>query len=1108
MKKLLMVLPMVLLAFTLAVAQRTITGTVTDDQGTPLIGASVLVKGTTSGTVTDVEGAYSLNVPKDRNTLVYSYTGYSTLEVELGASNVLDVTLQEGVTLETAVVTALGVERQEKAIGYAVQEVGGGELEETNAVSFIDALSGKAAGVQVTQASGAAGAASRVVLRGQTSFNGNNEALIVVDGVRLDNSENHTERSLGGVANSNRGMDLNPNDIESVTVLKGAAASALYGVEGARGVVLITTKKGASGKGIKIDFTTRYTLSEVNKLPEFQDQYVQGISGEWLGPETGWPLSFGPRADTLFWDGSDYQYDKNGRIVGQSDPSAQTPFKAYDNAGDLYQTGRMWTNNLSFSGGNDVSNYRFSFGRTDQTGIVPKNTYERTNVGLAAGARLLDNKLDISGSVNYVKTAGRRIQQGSNTSGLNLGLFRTPISFDNSNGTSDPADSPEAYVFPNNRQRNFRGGGGYDNPYWLINLNPFFDNVNRMYGSFRAAYTVDQWLTFSGTFGTDFYTDNRTQEFEVGSRNVPAGQVIEDQWNYFHTDIYLNVLGNGNLTDDLTLSYNLGTNLWNKRNKNNYIQGDGLNFFGYRELSNAQSISSLIDNFNERNFSLFGSLDLGYRSFLYVTLTGRNDWLSTLVAPSKAFNAGDISVFYPSASLSLVFSELIDSRALSFGKARVSYGQVGGGAPAAYLTDTYYTVPNTTGTINSLNDGWTNGILFPYKGIGGFTYNALQGNANLTPSTTTDIEFGLDLRFLNNKLRLDASYYTRESKDQIIPINVANTTGFQRSVFNSGLLNTKGGEVILGITPVKTPDFSWDLNFNFSKWKTTVEALPEGVPNQYLDGFTGTSIYNIAPDKENGIVYEYGQLYGGAFQHANTPDGRSFDASLPYNPNGALIIDDSGSPDPNADDYNTNYGYPLVDPNQRVIGNPNPDFLLGINNTLHFKGLSLSFLFDIKQGGDIWNGTKGAMVYFGTSKLTEDRDPLNADGYSDYANATNVFEGIKASDGSANDIRTPLDENWYTGNGGGFGAVAEHFIEDGSFARLRYASLSYNFGDMINGLSDLTVTFTGRNLVLITDYTGVDPETSLVGSSSNGQGLEYFQMPGTRSYALGLNVKF
>ena len=1096
MKKLSLVLGLMLFCIGTILAQ-TVSGSITDSKGEPLLGASILVKGTSVGTVTDLDGNFSLNVPPEGKVLVVSYTGFTSQEIEIGSQTTFSITLDEGVTLTEAVVTALGVERSEKALGYAVQEVGGDQLNETNSVSFIDALSGKAAGVNITQASGAAGAASRIVLRGQTSFNGNNEALIVVDGVRLDNSENHSERSLAGVANSNRGMDINPNDIASVTVLKGAAASALYGVEGARGVVLITTKKGESGQGIKVDFQTRYTISEVNKLPEFQNRFVQGIGGSWLGPETGFLASWGPLADTLAWDGSDYAYDNNGRIVSQNDPSAQTPFEPYDNVDDLYQRGRMWTNNLSFSGGNDYANYRFSFGHTDQDGIVPKNTYERTNVGLAAGAKLLDDKLEISGSVNYVKTQGRRIQQGSNTSGLNLGLFRTPISFDNSNGLDNPADNPDAYVFPDNSQRNYRGGGGYDNPYWLVNLNPFFDNVNRMYGSVRASYEVDPWLVFSGTFGTDFYTDNRTQEFEIGSRTLPAGRVVEDQWNYFHTDVYLNVLGSGNLSEDFTLSYNLGTNLWNKRNKNNYIQGDGLNFFGFRELSNTQSINSFIDNFDERNFSVFGSVDFGFRNFVYLTLTGRNDWLSTLIAPTKEFNASDISVFYPSASFSLVFSELVDVDVLSFGKLRASYGQVGGGAPSSYLTGTYFTVPNTTGSINSLNDGWTNGILFPYQGLGGFTYNALNGNANLTPSTTTDIELGLDLRFLDGKIRLDASYYTRESTEQIIPINVANTTGFQRSVFNSGELATVGAEVVLGLTPVSTPDFNWDLNFNFSTWKTTVEALPEGVPNQYLDGFTGTGVYNIAPDEENGIVYEYGQILGGAFQRVNTDNG-TFDPSLPFNPDGALVIDDSGTPA-----TNSNYGYPLVDPNLRVLGNPNPDFLLGINNTLSYKNLSLSFLFDIKQGGDIWNGTKGAITFFGMSKLTEDRDASG-----DRENTTNVFEGVKASDGSTNDIKAPLDENWYLGNGGGFGSVAEHFVEDASFARLRYVSLSYNFGSLISSMSDLTLTFTGRNLLLITDYSGVDPETSLVGSSSNGQGLEYFQMPGVKSYAVGLNVKF
>lgn len=1114
---------MVLFAIGATIAQRTITGTVTDQSGAPLIGASVLVKGTTIGTITDVDGQYSLSIPETANTLVFSYTGYQAQERQIGPSDIIDVTMQEGVVLQEAVVTALGVRRDEKALGFAVQQVDGQELEETRAISVIDALSGKAAGVQVTQASGAAGAGSRLIVRGQTSFNGNNEALMIVDGIRIDNSEFNSENGTFGVANSNRGIDLNPSDIESISVLKGAAATALYGVEGARGVILITTKKGAAKEGIGVDFSTNYMLSEFNKMPEIQKSYSQGGAGIWTGPDGSNPwwggfgraLSWGARIDTLAWDGSDYRYDKNGRIVSQNDPNAQRPVVPYDNIDNFFGTGQTWQSNLALTGGNEDINYRFSFGYTDQTGITPKNQFERANVGLAVTSKLFDDKLSISSSLNYVNSGGIRIQQGSNTSGVMLGLVRTPPTFDNANGFGeDAADNPSAYVFPDNTQRNYRGGPGYDNPYWVTNLTPFTDRVNRFFGSLKLAYEFDNWAILSTTLGTDFYSDNRKQEFELRSNTFPGGQVFEDQYNYRHTDIYVNLLGNGNLNSTFTLNYNLGINLWNQFLKQNYVQGDGLNFFGFRELANTQSVITTVNHTPERSFSAFGSVDVGFKNFLYLTLTGRNDWLSTLIVPGKEFDAGDISVFYPSASLSFVFSEVLNSDFLSFGKARLSYAQVGGGAPNPFLTGTPYQVPNNTTTIFSLNDGWTNGILFPFQGTSGYTFSPLQGNISLVPSRTTDYEAGVDLRFFNNRIGIDATYYQRRSTDQIIAINVPNSTGFQRAVINSGELRTNGGEVVLNISPIRKPEFSWNMNFNFSKWRSVVEALPPGVPNQFLQGFTGTAIYNIAP-LADGTKFEYGQIFGGAFQRVNDEGSNGepiFNPNNPYNPNGALIIDDSGSPDPDADDYNGNYGFPLADPVNRVIGNPNPDFLLGINNSFRWKDLSFSFLFDIKQGGEMWNGTLGAMTFFGTSANTEDRVPLvwndNQGFVHDYSNPNYQFDGVKASSGEGNDIQVPLDENWYTGNGGGFGSVAEHFVEDASFYRLRYASISYNLGRLINGVSDLTLTLTGRNLLLFTPYNGIDPETSLVGPSSNGQGLDYFQLPGTRSYSFGVNVKF
>jgi hypothetical protein len=685
-----------------------------------------------------------------------------------------------------------------------------------------------------------------------------------------------------------------------------------------------------------------------------------------------------------------------------------------------------------------------------------------------------------------------------------LGLLRTSPSFDNSNGLSDPADytledaiadgeTANAYQFVNGRQRNYRGGGGYDNPFWVVNNAPFFDDVNRFFGNFKMAYNFSEWAVLGATLGTDVYADNRIQRYEINSRAFPNGQVLEDNYNYRHLDFFLSLSGNGDLSDDFSLGYNVGLNLYDERQKQNYIQGDGLNFIGFPELGNTAQISSVIAHNDLRSAGVYATVDFGFQDFLYLTLTGRNDWSSTLIDPLRPFNAGDISFFYPSVSLGFVFSELMESNTLSFGKLRASYAEVGGGAPAPYLTSTSWILPiQNAGTVNDLNDGWTNGIGFPFRGTSGFVLNAVAGSPSLTPSRTKDIEVGFDLRFLNNRIGLDATYYTRTSEDQIIAINIPNTTGYQRAVVNNGELKTIGGEVVLTLNPVNTSDFNWNLIANFSKWKTTVESLPEGVPNQYLDGFTGSSIYNIAPETTptgETIIYEYGQILGGAFQRVNTSNG-SFDPNAPYNPDGALIIND--------DPTSSGYGFPIVDPTQRVIGNPNPDWLMGITNTLSYKGLSLSFLFDFREGGDIWNGTKGALTFFGMSELTENRGTVT------------VFDGVKASDGGANDIAVELNQAWYQGNGGGFGPVAEHFIEDGSFRRLRYVTLSYDLGRLINSSAfrSLNLSVTGRNLFIDTPYTGFDPELSLVGSNSNGQGLDYFQQPGIKSYSIGLSASF
>ena len=1077
MKKLSLVLIMVISTISFALAQRTVTGTVADSKGEPMVGASVVVKGTTNGTLSDIDGKFSLNVPANTTTLLVSFAGYASQEVALGTANALSVTLQESVLAEV-VVTALGISKQAKALGYATQSVNGSELSSANTLNVVDALNGKVAGAQITSSSGALGASSRIVIRGQTSLDGNNQALWVVDGLRMDNSEFGTEGSTAGVAQSNRAIDLNPNDIESITVLKGAAASALYGIDGARGVIVVTTKKGnKKGKGFSVEYTTTYTSSQVNKLPALQNKFGKGTRGGTVGFTAGSSTSWGPKLDTMYFDGVPTEFDQNGTLVGKSNVKAKlnSPAKTYDPF-QVFQTGTGWQNNIAINGGDaDKVSYRLSIGNSKDEGIIPKNTYNRTNVTLGTTANLLDNTFHLRSSIQYVKSTSRRIQQGSNLSGLMLGLLRTPPTFDDANGSSDPVNDPKAYYLSDGRQRTYRNGGGYDNPYWVINNAPYTDEVNRLIGNVDLTYDISKYLSVNAKVGTDIYQDNRLQKFEINSRTVPAGRVIDDRYTYRNLDAYLTALGSFNVSPDLTLGYTFGGNLYTSLLDNLTVQGDGLDNTKFVNFNN--TTTKVVTPFarNQKSLSLLGSIDLGYKNFLYLGLTGRNDLVSNLIVPTKPFNASDISFFYPSANVSFVFSELTKLNWMDYGKLRVSYGVVGGGAPNPYLTSTPYVVPQPT-------DGWTDGISFPYSGTYGLSLTDRKGSTNLKPSQTTDAEIGLETKLFRNKVRLEASFYTRFSNNQILAVPISSTTGFNEVVLNTGSLRTKGFDIVLGLTPISMRDgLNWDVNINFTRWRTIIESLADGVKTQYLGGFSPGS-YNIVGE-------QYGQLYGGAFMRTNDASGTKFDPALPYNPKGQLVI--------NNDATDGDYGRPQVHPGDVKVGNPNPDFLLGITNSLSFRGFTISGLIDIRYGGEMWNGTLGALHNFGMSADTENRG------------TETIFEGV-TPDGKPNTIKSKLDQSWYQGLGNGFGAVGSQFVQNSGFARLRQLNASYKFNPQwIKDLrmTDLTISFVGRNLWLKTDYTGVDPETSLTGAR-NSQGSDYFNMPNTKSWAVSLGVKF
>ncbi|HEX2901077.1 MAG TPA: carboxypeptidase-like regulatory domain-containing protein, partial [Bacteroidia bacterium] len=584
MRRLLATVCLLLLTVTSMYAQEVLKGTVKEElTGDPMPGVTVFEKGTSNGTITDAEGRYEIRTKDAQSILVFRYVGYATTELAGGG----DVSLKEDVLmLDEVVVTALGIKTDKKALGYSVQKVGGDALTNSGESNVINGLNSKVAGVQVISSSGTPGAASFIRIRGSSSLTGNNQPLIVVDGVPMDNSQNNggnpddeDNALLEGVAQSNRALDINPNDIQEVTVLKGPAAAALYGIQAANGAILITTKKGSTtGKGVSVSFNTSMAWDQVNKLPELQNKYSQGDLGEYYGPETGVSTSWGALIDSLFWDNNPdpndiYDYDQHGRIVGASDPNANEKVTPYDNLKSFFQTGLTTDNSLALSGGNGISSYRFSIGNTHQTGVVPLSTFDRTTAKLA-GETQLSRRLRTAASVGYTRSGGSRVQQGSNISGLMLGLLRTPPTFDNSNGVTDPTD-PSAYLLTDGSQRNYRGGGGYDNPFWTINRNPYTDEVNRVYGFTSLTYDVTNWLNIFYRIGTDAYSDDREQAFAIGSRSAPGGRIFLEKHNYRHINSDLWVTAQHDFSEKFSGSLLVGNNLFSKSYNKLYTQGDG-----------------------------------------------------------------------------------------------------------------------------------------------------------------------------------------------------------------------------------------------------------------------------------------------------------------------------------------------------------------------------------------------------------------------------------------------------------------------------------------------------------------------------------------------------
>lgn len=1058
MKKRLDVILTLLLALVVQIGfaqQQTVTGTVTDTDGLPLPGVNVLVKAGTRGTQTDFDGNYSIEAFQE-DVLVFSFIGMLTAEYPVGDRRVINVTLSpDAATLDEVVVTALGVKSTPRSVSYAVENVTAEDIENTGETNLVNSLASKAAGVSVVSASGSVGASSNIRIRGNTSINRSNSPLFIVDGVPIDNSS--SGNNTGGTDNSNRAIDINQNDIASIDVLKGTAAQTLYGLRAANGVVIITTKKGQTGAPT-VSVSSTLQFSEVSQLPDLQREYAQGrpVGGEttYRGPETREGFSWGPLISSLEYDGdASYPYSRFGKLVPEGEGNGM-PAIGFDHY-DFFVTGVLNEQNVSVRGGSEKIKYYVSGGKLNQTGVAPVEEFNRRSFRADISAKLRDD-FELSASGNYVTSGGKRVQRGSNVSGIMLGLLRTTPSFDNGNGISGrlAASTPSTYQLADGRQRSYRAGV-YDNPYWTVAKNPSTDDVKRFIGRLSFDYKPLDWATLRGTLGYDQYSDIRKAGVDINSAGNPQGQVSD--LTLFSEDInsQLLLLIEKNISDDITFNSVLGYDGFKTETLTRESIGNNLTIPGFFHVSNTASQAVFEDVGRKQLDALLADVKFGYNDLLFINGAFRNDWSSTLPEDNNDF------VSY-SAGGSFIFTELLEPGFLNYGKLRGSYGKTGNDAPA-FATLTYYNAASAGG------DGFIDNNQFPIFSTVGFERSAQLGNAQIRPEVTKEYELGAELRFWDSRLRLDVTYYDKETTDQIISVDQPAVTGFTSRVVNAGVISNKGWEVLGFINPVRTENFNWNIDVNWTTYENTVEELTENVESITLAGFTSTSSRVIAGEP-------YGVIFGSRFAR---------------NDEGQVLIDESG--------------FPIVDPEDGVVGDPTPDWTMGIRNTFSYKNFSLSALLDVRQGGDVWCGTCGIIDYFGTSQKTADQRTI-----TDF-----VFDGVNAETGEINTTEVALanPENginsfYWTRNA--FGGVSEDNIYDSSWVRLRETSISYQLpGSLLDAtfLTSGSITASGRNLFLITDYPGIDPETNLTGAS-NGIGLDYFNQPNTKSYSLTVKFNF
>lgn len=1003
---------------------RTLSGTIKDETGQALPGVNVLLKGTNRGTNSDGEGAFKLSVPAS-GTLVFSSVGYLTKEVELGAATVINVQMEtDARTLSEVVVTALGISKDQKVLSYATQTVQVANISKARELNVANSLAGRVANLDIVRSSSGVGGSSRVVLRGDRSITGNNQALIVIDGVPMDNSNFSPGNANGGRDGGDGLSSVNPDDIESINVLSGASATALYGSRAANGALIISTKKGAVRKGFGVTINSSFQAEQAMVLQKFQDEYGQGSAGVYNRASE---FSWGPKM--------------TGQSVALWGPDPANASKTYNmnaNPGsykDFYSTGSQISNSIAFSGGSEKTQTYFSYTNVGATGIVDNNKLKRNNLNLRISNQI-GERLSLDTKITYLsEKIDNRQQTGEAFANLQRHILRMPR-----NISLEQAQQFE-YIDPvtGNLRQNFwnPGSNGGQNPYWIKNRVIAADNRDRITGFTSLTYKLTSALKIMARGGIDRYVDKFEGKWYNNTYTIADNGDYQTNWREVSEQNYdLFAMYDKKFSDFIAVNATVGGSIQRRKQLDQNTSNGGLNRENLFITTNARNTQTTRGINETEKQGIFATADVTFKNALTVTLTARNDWSSTLPKESQSY-------FFPGVGFSAILSNMITMpEAISFAKVRGSFAQTGNDARPYLLNQTYSFLP-----------GGPNGFI---------TRDGIKPFPNLKPELTTALEFGLQMKFLNNRFGFDLGWYNSDSKNQLFQVAIPPASGWSSEFINAGLVNNKGVELTLNATPVQAGDFRWDIDLNYAK---NVNKLVELTPE--------LKELNLTNDFMNNIRAIEGQ-----------PLGQVFSRGYVRNASGQVIVGTDGLPQ-------------ITAGTSVYLGNSRPDWTGGLSNRITYKNLALNFLISARMGGVVTSFTNAVIYADGVTEETL----AGRDSYT--------FPGVKA-DGSANNIATTAERYWLK-VGGRNTPAGEVFTYSASNIRLREVALSYN---LPSGLLQKTpfqgasLSLVGRNLFFFLNKAkGFDPELT-AGAQNTTVGLESFSMPSTRTFGVNLNLSF